>query len=417
MRRIPFLTAAIAGVCLARAAALAADVPAAAPPPGASPPTTVILISMDGTRPADLTKERLPALVYLAARGASAERLLPAFPTNTFPNHVTLVTGVVPERHGIVDNTFVDPKRGLFEKKEIPTWIEVEPIWSLLARQGIASASYYWVGSEGAWPGGEAPRYWKPFSSETGEAEKVRQILAWLDLPESERPRLVTSWFHGADHAGHHQGPDSQAVVRSLRAQSEALQALVHGIATRALWKSTTLLVVSDHGMLVPERRVDLGAALRKAGVEARVVGIGGFVSVLVDDEAADEAVRVARAQGLSAWRREQAPDALGVHNPRFGPVVVVAPRGVAVVHAGLDLVGFHGYPPDVPEMAAILVAFGRGAVPGSRLGVVSNLDVAPTVLALLGVRVPEWMEGRAIASLLPSAARVAVPETKGSPP
>ena len=153
---------------------------------------TVILISLDGTRPADVTAERLPSLFALGARGARAERLVPSFPSNTFPNHVTLVTGVAPERHGLVDNSFIDPERGLFRKKEIATWIEVEPLWSQLARRGIVSASYYWVGSEGAWPGGHAPRYWKPFSSATNEETKVVQILAWLDLPEADRPRFIT---------------------------------------------------------------------------------------------------------------------------------------------------------------------------------------------------------------------------------
>ena len=410
MRRILLpLAAVVVGLCLGSLSALGAGSPAdRAETPRAS---TVVLISMDGTRPADLTSQRLPALVDLAARGASAERLVPSFPTNTFPNHVTLVTGVPPERHGLVDNSFVDPVRGPFEKMDVPSWIEVEPIWSILARQGVVSAAYYWVGSEGPWPGGAGPRYWKAFSADTGEAEKVRQILAWLDLPAAERPRLVTSWFHGADHASHHEGPDSQAVVRSLREQSDALATLSEGIEARGLWGSTTLLVVSDHGMLSPERRVDLGGALTRAGLDARVVGIGGFVSVFVDASGVARAVEVARAQGLSAWPREQAPASLRVRNPRFGPVVVVAPRGTAIVYPGLDLAGFHGYLPEVPEMAAILVAFGRGASPGTHLGVVSNLDVAPTVLALLDVPVPEWMEGRPIPGLLPAGV---LPAPKG---
>lgn len=362
---------------------------------------TVIMISLDGTRPADLTAERLPALVALAKQGARAERLIPSLPSNTFPNHVTLVTGVAPWRHGIVDNAFVDPQRGLFKKQDIPSWMEVEPLWSLLEGQGVVTASFHWVGSEGTWPGGAAPRYWKPFAKETGEAEKVDQILAWLDLPEPARPHLITSWFHGADHPGHHQGPDSPETVRSLQQQSVQLQRLVDGIASRGLWPSTTLLVVSDHGMMVPERRIDLGSALKQAGLSARVIGIGGFVSVRVADDQADRAVAVARKLGLSAWRREDAPASVPVGNPRFGAVVVLAPAGTAVVYDGLVLTGFHGHSPDDPEMAAVLVAVGRGIVAGARLPAVRNLDVAPSVLALLGQEVPEWMEGRPIAGLL----------------
>ncbi|MFP8874436.1 MAG: alkaline phosphatase family protein, partial [Myxococcota bacterium] len=118
------------------------------PGPPADRPPVVILISLDGTRPADLNARDLPVLMGLADRGLRAERLLPVLPTNTFPNHVTLVTGVAPERHGIVNNLFIDPERGFFERDNIPSWIQVEPLWSLLERRGITSAAYHWVGSE-----------------------------------------------------------------------------------------------------------------------------------------------------------------------------------------------------------------------------------------------------------------------------
>lgn len=397
MRRIPFAARAIAIVVFAALAVLGA---AAAEKPS-TPAPSVLLISMDGTRPADLREDRLPSLLALARRGVRAERLLPSFPSNTFPNHVTLVTGVRPERHGIVDNHFVDPERGPFTRDDIPRWIEVEPLWSLLERRGLATASFYWVGSEGPWPGGRAPRYWKAFSKETGEDEKVDQILAWLDLPLPDRPRLITTWFHGADHAGHQQGPESPQAARDLQRQDAQLARLFDGLAARGLWDSTTVIVVSDHGMMVPDRRVDLGAALARAGVDARVIGVGGFASVQVGDDQADRTVEVARDLGLSAWRREAAPPSLGVRNPRFGPVVVLAPRGTALVHAGLELRGFHGYAPEVPEMAAILVAAGRGVAVGRVLPPVHNVDVAPTVLALLGEDPPAWMEGRPIAAML----------------
>lgn len=403
MRRIPFATRTIVIVVFVALGLLGAAGAATSP---ARPASVVVLISLDGTRPADLSEDRLPALVALSRRGARAERLLPSLPSNTFPNHVTLVTGVAPERHGIVDNRFVDPERGLFTREEIPSWIDVEPLWSLLERRGVVTASFHWVGSEGAWPGGRAPRYWKAFSKQTGEDEKVDQILAWLDLPAKDRPRLITSWFHGADHAGHHQGPDSPRAVRDLQRQDAELARLFDGLRARGLWESTTVIVVSDHGMLVPERRIDLDAALSAAGLEARVIGIGGFASVQLPADQADRAVAVARGLGLSAWRREAAPQALAVDNPRFGPVVVLAPRGAALVHEGLELTGFHGHAPEVPEMAAILVAAGRGIVAGAVLPAVRNVDVAPTVLALLGLEVPDWMEGRPLTEMLVAAGR-----------
>jgi hypothetical protein len=119
---------------------------------------TVILISLDGTRPVDIGAATMPRLHALAAHGTVAPRMIGVVPTNTFPSHVSLVTGVAPERHGVVNNSFVDPDRGVFAKQDIPSWIDVEPIWSQLERAGIPTASYYWVGSEGEWPGGRAPK-------------------------------------------------------------------------------------------------------------------------------------------------------------------------------------------------------------------------------------------------------------------
>ncbi|MBW1684273.1 MAG: alkaline phosphatase family protein, partial [Deltaproteobacteria bacterium] len=259
---------------LAIVAALLAGAAASAGAP------TVILLSLDGTPARAARTPALETLSELARRGAAAERLTPVFPTNTFPNHVTLVTGVSPERHGIVNNVFLDPKRGLFRKSDDPTWIEAEPLWSIAARYGIVSASYYWVGSEGPWRSGHGPRYWKRFDASTPDREKVEQILAWLDLePEQERPCLITAWFPGADSAGHRFGPDAPEVWRALERQDAAIGRLVSGLDARRAFEHTTLLVVSDHGMLEVERRVDLDAALDAADLPATVWGGGGFAS------------------------------------------------------------------------------------------------------------------------------------------
>ena len=322
---------------------------------------------------------------------------MPVLPTNTFPNHVTLVTGVEPERHGLVDNVFRDPERGFFRRQDIPSWIEVEPLWALADRHGIVSASYHWVGSEGHWRDVPAPRHWLPFSSQTPESEKVEQILAWLDEPDPAlRPRLITSWFHGGDGAGHDHGPGSAEVRAALRAQDPALSALVEGLEQRDLFGSTTLIFVSDHGMVDMERPVDLTTALADAGVEATVTGIGGFANVYLDDPVdVERAVDVARRLGLEAHARERAPWPVG--HVRFGDVVVLAPIGMAIVRPGLQIAGFHGYAPEEPSMSALLVLAGRGVPAGLRLGVVHAIDVAPTVCRLLGVEVPDWMQGTPI--------------------
>jgi predicted AlkP superfamily pyrophosphatase or phosphodiesterase len=375
---------------------------------------TVILLSFDGTRPAAV--QPLPVFQRIMAEGAWADRLVPAFPSNTFPNHVTFVTGVSPDRHGIVNNSFDDPVRGHFDYDADPSWLEVEPLWSLAARAGVVSAAYCWVGSEGVWRSGLGPRHWKPFDAEIGEMAKVEQILAWLDLPDArDRPRFITSWFHGADGASHRFGPDSEIVAGVLAKQDLALAALLDGLAKRGLSETTTVLVVSDHGMTATLRTADLAGALADAPIDAKVIGGGGFAQVEVSGDAdhAGRAARVAeiaRGLGLEAWPEGQGPPAYAITNPRFGDVVVVAPLGTAIAaQSGIEwllgivglerfaMLGVHGHRPELPEMGALFGAIGRGVAAGARPGTVRAIDVAPTVLALLGLPIPGWMEGHPI--------------------
>lgn len=416
MRRRPLLT-----VLLLLAGAVAP--PACAAPP-AGPPS-VILISLDGTRPADVSA--LPLFQRIARQGAAAEGLVPVFPANTFPNHVTLVTGVAPDRHGIVNNVFRDPERGVHRYDDDPTWLQAAPLWALLDRAGIPSASYHWVGSEGAWRDGRGPRHWERFDSRVPAQRKVERILEWLDLADpAERPRFVTAWLPGADATGHRHGPGTEQSVAALKEQEQALARLVAGLEARGLLRSTTVLLVSDHGMARVERSVDLEAELAGAGVRANVVGGGGFATVRLGRGAGQRkpaerraavrrAVEVAQKLGLEAWARGETPREWPTGNPRYGDLVVMAPVGTAIVDGssalaapaatlGLGLEGAHGHHPEAPEMAGIFFALGRGVAPGARPGRVHVLDVAPTVLALLGQPQPEAMPGRPIPLEPPSA-------------
>ena len=373
---------------------------------GTAPPT-VVLISLDGTRPADLTEALLPSLVELGRKGARADALVPVDPTNTFPSHVSIVTGVRPEEHRLVNNLFIDPIRGRFSRKEPHTWIESEPIWSVAERHGLPTVSFHWVGSEGPWKAGPGPRETKKFSSRTLEKTKVNQILKWLAIEDPLlRPRLITSWFHGADHAAHVSGPGTEAVRKSLSTQNVQIARLIDEMEKRGLFESTTLIFVSDHGMTLANERVNLGRLLSRAGLELSLLGTGGFaVGVFDEGEKSDAnlalAVKVARQAGLEAWPREDAPAKWHVADPRFGDFVVRARIGTAIVGATTLIDGFHGYDAEEPAMAGLLVARGRGVLVGAELGRVSSLAIAPTILELLGLPVPEQMKEPPIAELL----------------
>jgi predicted AlkP superfamily pyrophosphatase or phosphodiesterase len=334
----------------------------------------------------------------------------------TFPNHVTLATGAHVDRHGIVANEFVDRARGKYSYSNDASWIEAEPLWAAAERQGVRAASFFWVGSETDWRGVGATYRKAPFQSSIGEAKKVEQILAWLALPEPERPRLVMSWWHGADHEGHENGPDSDEVTQALVEQDRHLGRLLRELDARGAWSSTTLVVVSDHGMAEVRGTVDVAAALASAGIPAKRASRGPVAFVdLVDPSQRERALAaLAQVKGLRAWASDAVPEELRARWPaRTGDVVVVADPGLAITPSSFLASSFfflrsflggnrgaHGYVTETPEMAGIFLAMGRGVPPDLVLGPVRTLDVASTVSRLLGIAPPAQNEGVPIAGI-----------------
>jgi len=174
----------------------------------------------------------------------------------------------------------------------------------------------------------------------------------------------------------------------------------------RNLFASTTLIFVSDHGMARASERVNLGRQLRRAGLDVKLLGVGGFAIGVFDEGAKSEkdlarALQIARSVGLEAWPPTDAPADWHVSDVRFGDFVVRAPIGTAIVGATTLIDGFHGYDAKESAMTGILVARGRGVGVGERLGLVSSLAIAPTVLELLGLPVPPQMKESPIEAFL----------------
>lgn len=381
---------------------------------------TVIVLSLDGVRSDYPERASLPALERVAREGMRADRMRPVFPANTFPNAVSLATGTHPDKHGIVDNRFWDRDRGLYDYGNDASWLDAEPLWAAAERQGVWAATYYWVGSETPWRG-QASHYVKaPYDRNVGEQEKVDQILAWLALPENERPGLIMSWWGGADYAGHRFGPDAPEVVEALKEQDAQLARLLAGIDARGGWDDVTLLVVSDHGMLAIESKFSLADLLKEAGIAARVEERSSVAHIfLKDPDDADRAERViAGEKGLHAYRPDTLPEALRlVHPRRSGDVIVLIdpPRafGKTPLWQGAYLfwrrlsdsdakLGTHGYDPSRADMGTIFYAMGRGVTPGHREREVRSIDVAPTVAGLLGIDPPSSSEGAPIVGVGP---------------
>ncbi|PYS96895.1 MAG: hypothetical protein DMF50_03000 [Acidobacteria bacterium] len=411
------------GAILALLALAAAPAGGAPHPPPAPLADTVVLVSVDGMRWDYPARAGASTLERMARQGASAGGLVPCFPSSTFPAHATLATGVFPDRHGILNNEFLDRERGDYRRDDDPSWLLAEPLWVTAERQGVRTAVFHWVLSYGPWRGVAASRG-VPFSSETGDAEKVARIVAWLGERGSERPRLILSYLHGVDGIGHREGPDSPEVLRAVRRTDRLLGRLLRAVQERG--GGAALIVVSDHGMAAVSRSLRPDRLLRGRARGARLLSTGATANLYCPDtgSCAAAGAALARVPGLTLYSQEDLPPALRYRLPsRTGDWVAIAPGG-SYFGAGEGGArepprGMHGYRPEEPAMRGIFYAWGSGLRAGARRDLLAAVDVAPLVCRLLGILPPPGIDGHApadlIAEVTPSPVPPRPPSGRGS--
>jgi predicted AlkP superfamily pyrophosphatase or phosphodiesterase len=362
----------------------------------------VIVLSLDGlpaTTPGDGS---MPTLDRLARDGTRAEWLVPAFPTLTFPNHYTLATGLRPDRHGIVHNTFRDPVLGDFVSKQNGwegRWYGGEPIWATLQRQGGRAAAIAWIGGQDP-RDPRVPALMLPFEDGRTIAAHIDQLLAWLDLPGPERPRLLMNYFQQYDVAAHAHGPASPEAAAVKSALDAGLARLVDGLEARGLLDRVDLIVLSDHGMraMPPENVALLDQDVPADAYE--VVG-GSLVGVFPHPGREREVERLlGRRAHHACHRKEEVPAhwAYGTH-PRVPPIVCLPDPGWYLFarepqRRYARVRGEHGFDIDDPEMRAVFVARGPSFRRGATIPAFDNVDVYPLLAHLLGIE-PAPGDGR----------------------
>jgi predicted AlkP superfamily pyrophosphatase or phosphodiesterase len=375
--------------------------------PSTGPAGTVVLISIDGMRWDYPARAGAVALARLAAEGASSRALLPPFPSSTFPAHASLATGVFPDRHGIVNNEFFDRQRGPYRRQDDASWLLAEPLWVTAERQGVRTAVYHWVFSYSSWRG-VAASIRIPFSSLTTDREKIERIVAWVSLPQAERPRLILSYLHGPDAAGHAGGPDAPAVLERVRDTDRLIGHLMESL-TRV--PRSALVVVSDHGMAGVSRALMTRDILgRGEARRVRAVSTGAVCNLYCPDAracaAADAALK--SVPGMTVYRLEDLPQTLRYRQAeRTGDLVAIAPTDMYFADGTEDrgpARGMHGYPPNQEEMQGIFYAWGAGVKRGARRDRLRAVDVVPFLCRLLGINAPPGIDGIAPQDLLDPA-------------
>ena len=370
--------------------------------PGPNPATDpLVLISIDGFRWDYLDKYEAPVLRQLATDGVRARRMKPSFPSKTFPNHYTLVTGLRPEHHGIVSNSFFDPafnetfSMGKKESNTESRWWGGEPVWITAEKQGVRSACFFWPGSEME-NHGLRPTYYQPFNGKLSSAARVDGLLAWLDLPAETRPRFLTLYFDVVDHAGHTFGPDAPQTALAVKQVDDAIGRLLAGLSARGLAGKTNFVIVADHGMAScgPDQIVFLEDLMDVGSVQVESTGPNGGVRPKTGMADLVATIRAKKSPHVQVYLREEVPARLHYRdNPRIPPVVLIADEHWNIeskvgwpMRAPTYNKGSHGWDPELPDMGALFLASGPAFRHGVILDPFDNIHVYNLLCATLGL-------------------------------
>lgn len=374
---------------------------ASVPKLGGRPQGTVLLISFDGFRSDYLTRPEAKNLRKFAKQGVQADQLKPIFPTLTFPNHYSIVTGLYPEHHGIVANDIYDPKtKARFTLRDPKSlldtdWWEGEPLWVTVRKQGGISATMFWVGSF-AMINGYRPNFWQEYDGKFPNADRVKKVLSWLELPRSERPNFITLYISDTDEVGHAVGPKHRDMNAAIKRVDDIFGTLIDGISARGLEHEIDILVVSDHGMGEVKKPMITSIEGLIKPEEADIVGSGTVIGVwpkAENEEALFQRLKKAVRPPNNVWRKKEIPPQFHYRDHRrIPPILLVAAPGGYLALAKDQTnpphpFGAHGYDNSDPSMQGIFLARGPHIKAGARTRPVENVSLYQVMTTILKVK------------------------------
>lgn len=358
----------------------------------------VVMLSMDGFRWDYPDRVATPNLDHIAQHGVKSHSLKPCFPTKTFPNHYSIATGLYPDNHGIVNNSFYDPLMDAIyairnrEAVENGAFYGGEPIWVTAEKQGITSASFFWVGSE-APVQGIRPTYWKRYDGTVSYTARIDTVIAWLSLPAPKRPRLITFYMDEPDGLGHTFGPGSPQVDSAVTVLDSLVGVLLNKLESLPHYHQINLIITSDHGMgkTFADKVIYLEEHLKEEWID-QYRGSNPNFNIYTKTGYLDSAYQaLTRVDHIFTWKAGNVPKHLhyGV-NPRCGDIIVVADSGWSVHwnnRGRYDEGGTHGYVPENTNMHAIFYAFGPSFKEGYSQPTFSNLDIYSIICRILDMK------------------------------
>ncbi|KAG6769978.1 hypothetical protein POTOM_025645 [Populus tomentosa] len=371
--------------------------------------SVVLLISSDGFRFGYQFKTPTPNIHRLIANGTEAETgLIPVFPSLTFPNHYSIVTGLYPAYHGIINNHFVDPKTGevFTMASHEPKWWLGEPIWETVAKQGLKASTYFWPGSEvhkGSWTCPQ--RFCMFYNGSVPFDERVDTVLSYFDLPDSEIPVFMTLYFEDPDHQGHKVGPDDPEITEAVAGIDRMIGKLIDGLEERGVFEDVTIIMVGDHGMVgtCDKKLIFLDDLAPWIDISAEWVQSytpllairppPGFApsAVVAKMNEGLQSGKVQNGKNLKMYLKEELPSRLHyAASDRIPPIIGMIGEGFKVEQKRTnrqECGGAHGYDNALFSMRTIFIGHGPQFARGRKVPSFENVQIYNLITSILNIQ------------------------------
>jgi len=366
----------------------------------------VILISADGFRYDYAEKYQAENLLRLSGQGVRAASMMPSFPSVTFPNHYTLVTGLYPSHHGLVGNSFYDPEKkdsysmGAKDKVRDSSWYGGTPLWVLAEQQQMLAASLFWVGSEAA-EKGIRPTYYYNYNEQIPVSRRIQIVKEWLSLPAEKRPHLITFYLSEPDHAGHRYGPEAPETAKAVKMVDSVINQLT--LAVKSTGLPVNFVFVSDHGMTAVDREHPLPMPTAIDPSKFIIPSSGTMIDLHAKDKADIMPVfeqLKKDEKDYKVYLKTNMPEhfhysAKDDRMNRIGDILVI-PEWPKVFSNRKPGAGYHGFDPQqVKDMQATFFAWGPGLKSGLKIPTFENVNVYPLITELLKLDIKDQIDGK----------------------
>ena len=363
----------------------------------------VLMVSFDGFRYDYTQMAHTPNFDNLEKRGVMADALIPVFPSLTFPNHYSIATGAYAGTHNITGNSFYDKhynqKYSMYNKETVrdAKFYKSEPIWVTAERQGVKSASYFWVGTE-APVKGYSPSIFKYYDESVSFYERVDSIISWYKLPEEFRPQLTMLYFSEPDQTGHNAGIHRSDIIESIEEMDQLLGYLLNELETLKIYTNLNIVIVSDHGMInVSKDRLvvldDYISHMRDLYINGR--GSHVQFDLKKDREKYNNTLftELKKIPHCKVWKKDDIPIRFHFNNRNTGEYLLLADEGwfittqTEIKKNDFTLSGMHGYDPQLPSMHGIFYAMGPNLKSGLHIPAFENIHIYPLICKLLNIK------------------------------